>query len=119
MRVTRAEWQRLESALEKLPSFVRNEVERRIRDTQKTGPVVCPFLDPAAGACLVYEHRPVACRTYGFYRSRDGGRFCRIVQDKVDREGDVGIVWGNHEVIERRLERSFGPAAALSRWLNV
>jgi Fe-S-cluster containining protein len=25
----------------------------------------CPALDPASGRCLVYEHRPVSCRTFG------------------------------------------------------
>jgi Fe-S-cluster containining protein len=27
--------------------------------------VPCPVLDPATGACLLYEHRPISCRTYG------------------------------------------------------
>jgi Fe-S-cluster containining protein len=27
--------------------------------------LACPVLDPDSGACLLYEHRPVACRTYG------------------------------------------------------
>jgi Fe-S-cluster containining protein len=25
----------------------------------------CPVLDPESGACLLYEHRPISCRTYG------------------------------------------------------
>lgn len=25
----------------------------------------CPVVDPATGACRLYEHRPVACRLYG------------------------------------------------------
>jgi Fe-S-cluster containining protein len=27
--------------------------------------VACPALDPDSGACVLYEHRPIACRTYG------------------------------------------------------
>jgi Fe-S-cluster containining protein len=27
--------------------------------------LACPALDPDSGACLLYDHRPVACRTYG------------------------------------------------------
>lgn len=27
--------------------------------------LACPALDPVSGACLLYEHRPIACRTYG------------------------------------------------------
>ena len=25
----------------------------------------CPVLDPATGACVLYEHRPILCRTFG------------------------------------------------------
>lgn len=28
--------------------------------------IPCPALDLESGACELYEHRPVACRTYGF-----------------------------------------------------
>lgn len=27
--------------------------------------IACPVLDPESGECLLYEHRPVACRIYG------------------------------------------------------
>lgn len=27
--------------------------------------LACPVLDPASGRCNLYDHRPVACRTYG------------------------------------------------------
>jgi Fe-S-cluster containining protein len=29
------------------------------------GPAPCPALDPASGACDLYAHRPLSCRTYG------------------------------------------------------
>lgn len=31
----------------------------------------CPMLDLPSGACRIYEHRPVTCRTYGFAWSKD------------------------------------------------
>ncbi|HEY0566332.1 MAG TPA: YkgJ family cysteine cluster protein, partial [Terriglobales bacterium] len=27
--------------------------------------LACPALEPDSGSCLLYEHRPIACRTYG------------------------------------------------------
>ncbi|HSN67602.1 MAG TPA: YkgJ family cysteine cluster protein, partial [Thermoanaerobaculia bacterium] len=35
--------------------------------------VACPALDPG-GACLIYEHRPLVCRTFGL-PLRDGAKF--------------------------------------------
>jgi Fe-S-cluster containining protein len=32
---------------------------------RKHAEVPCPALDPASGACGLYEHRPLPCRTYG------------------------------------------------------
>ncbi len=32
----------------------------------------CPVLDLETGACALYEHRPVACRTYGLAINLDG-----------------------------------------------
>ena len=29
------------------------------------GNLACPALDAKSGACLLYEYRPIACRTYG------------------------------------------------------
>ena len=49
---------------------------------------MCPFLED--GACLVYEVRPVACRTYGFYVDRDGGQYCELVGAL-----NADVVWGN------------------------
>jgi Fe-S-cluster containining protein len=34
--------------------------------------LACPALSPESGACLVYEHRPIACRTYGPPLTIDG-----------------------------------------------
>ena len=34
--------------------------------------LACPALSPDSGACLLYEHRPIACRTYGPPLTIDG-----------------------------------------------
>lgn len=34
--------------------------------------LVCPALSPDSGACLLYEHRPMPCRTYGPPLTVDG-----------------------------------------------
>ena len=34
----------------------------------------CPVLDLETGACTLYEHRPIACRTYGLAITLDGKR---------------------------------------------
>lgn len=64
----------------------------------------CPVLDPDSGACELYAHRPMSCRTYG-PPVRIGGRdlppcrlcfvgasaaavaACRVEPDPEDREG--------------------------------
>ena len=46
---------------------------------QATRPAVCPMLDETASACRVYEYRPVACRTYGFYVQHDLGLYCIVL----------------------------------------
>ncbi len=32
---------------------------------ERTGDDPCPALDPATGACELYAHRPITCRTFG------------------------------------------------------
>jgi Fe-S-cluster containining protein len=131
-RLVRAEWQRLERGLEELADDVRAEVETRLEGVaaQEGGPVLCPFLDTEAGACRVYEHRPAACRTYGFYQDRDGGRYCHLVEAHVEDDGPEdrnddraalrsvfeGIIWGSQPAIDQELERHLGPTIPLRRW---
>lgn len=125
-RLVRAEWDRLEEGLAQLSEAVRAKVEVRLDAVahQMSGPVICPFLDRDAGACQVYEHRPAVCRTYGFYQSRDGGRFCHLVAEHVVDEiasessspWESDLVWGSQSAVDQKLERRFGPAIALRQW---
>lgn len=106
-RVTGAEWELLAAAIDRLPA----EVRERIREG--TGRV-CPLLDQEAGACLVYEARPVACRAYGFYAERGKVLGCERIEALAEAEPDV--VWGNHTALEEDV-RLLGEAAPLAEWL--
>jgi Fe-S-cluster containining protein len=66
--------------------------------------MTCPFLDRMAERCLIYEVRPVACRTYGFYRDRDRGLFCREMQAQDERGDWDGVIWGNAAAVEAKLD---------------
>lgn len=122
----RAEWRHLDAALDRLPPAIRADVEARLGDAAAAtrGPVVCPFLDRDQGACRVYDARPAVCRTYGYYRSRDGGRFCHLVEAHVEPPTDGSpalddvIVWGSQDAVDRRLDRAEGPTVPLVEWLR-
>jgi hypothetical protein len=73
------------------------------------------LLDETTGACPVYAHRPVACRSYGFYVDRGLGLYCRDIEALVTAGELDDVVWGNHEVIERRLT-TLGPGRPLTEW---
>jgi Fe-S-cluster containining protein len=83
------------------------------------------MLDRERGACLVYDARPIACRTYGFYTERDAGLHCSMVTNAVDahaaREdpasGPTPVVWGNGEAIAADMD-AFGKPASLREWLR-
>ena len=61
------------------------------------------MLGRADGACLVYAQRPVACRTFGFYVQRDLGLYCKDIESRVADGALTGVVWSNHDNIDRRL----------------
>ncbi|MBK7928159.1 MAG: YkgJ family cysteine cluster protein [Bryobacterales bacterium] len=48
----------------------------------------CPALDLESGACELYHHRPVACRTFGFAVTLDGTRLdpCSLNYAGLSRE---------------------------------
>lgn len=97
-----------------LDEAARAGVEERFRalGAAPERPVVCPLLDAATGACLVYEQRPVACRTYGFYVERDKGLYCGEIERAV-AAGEYGdVVWGNQAGVQARMT-GWGPARTL------
>lgn len=110
--LTAPEWERLEAAV---PTVHRPAVAERVAGTlrQSHGPYTCPWLDPDRDVCLVYEARPIACRTYGFYVERDQGLYCRRIAARVDA-GELGdVVWGNQEAVDAQLDR-LGPRQTLA-----
>ena len=85
---------------------------------QKSRPVVCPMLDQASGACPVYAHRPVACRTYGFYVQRDKGLYCSAIEARVAGGALADVVWGNHDAIDQQLAGQ-GENRLLTEWFSL
>jgi Fe-S-cluster containining protein len=73
------------------------------------------MLDETSGACPVYAHRPVACRSYGFYVDGGLGLYCHDIEALVVDGKMDDVVWGNHEVIERRLA-ALEPSRPLTEW---
>jgi len=116
-RLTAAEWDLLRDGLAALPPERLLEIGRNIAALaeQSSRPIVCPLLDRSAGACLVYVHRPVACRTYGFYVQRDQGLYCKDIQARVAGGALGDVVWGNQDAIDRRLG-SLGETRDLTEW---
>jgi Fe-S-cluster containining protein len=114
-RITRAEWLLIASALDALPSQTADAARCRIEASASASrPVVCPLLDTASGACLIYDARPIACRAYGFYAERQAVLGCARIESIAAQWPEV--VWGNHTALEDRLSL-FGPAATLAEWL--
>ena len=79
-------------------------------------PFTCALLDTESGACLVYEARPIECRTYGFYLERDGVLGCELIEALAAEPSNV--IWGNHEAVMVAQEE-FGPLAPLYEWLTA
>lgn len=119
-RMTEPEWRRLHEAITTLPPDVRADSERRLaqlRDSTK-GPVVCPFLDEERGTCRVYEARPLACRTYGFYVEGRHGKHCSRVTAALEEHDTRDVVWGNESALFTRAELELGPIRTLFEWLD-
>lgn len=117
--LTQPEWEWLREGIDALPAGVRAGVLERLAalGPQPARPVCCPLLDAEAGACLVYEHRPVACRTYGFYVERDNGLYCETILSAAQRGEFDHVVWGNHAAVEERLA-GMGPPRPLRDWME-
>ena len=116
-RLTAAEWALLTEGLAGLAEEHLAEITRNMAALaeQKSRPVICPMLDQASGACPVYAHRPVACRTYGFYVQRDKGLYCAAIEAQVADGQLAEVVWGNHDAIDQQLAGQ-GETRQLTEW---
>jgi Fe-S-cluster containining protein len=75
------------------------------------------MLDKTAGACLIYAYRPLACRTYGFYVERDKGLYCHDIELRVEKGELNNVVWGNHDSVNRHLDK-LGDKRNLVEWFE-
>lgn len=119
-RLTTAEWEWLKIGLAALPQDQRQDIQLGIAAlaSQSSRPLTCPMLDQAKGACRVYAHRPVACRTYGFYVQRELGVYCKDIEARVAEGAWSEVVWGNHDTIDRRLG-GLGETRDLTEWFAI
>jgi len=117
--LTEAEWKILREGMAALPRPQRERIGRDIEAlvTSPARPVVCPLLDRQTGACPVYAHRPVACRTYGFYVQRDRGLYCAEIESRVAAGTLREVVWGNHDAVDARLA-GMGEKRPLTEWFT-
>jgi len=108
--ISEIEWREVEAGLALLPAATRAEIDARMGAEK-----ICAFLDPVQGACLIYEHRPIACRTYGFYVDERGiGLHCHRIEPGAYPEA----VWGNHSAVDARLE-ALGPTRSTAQWSST
>lgn len=116
-QLTAAEWALLRDGLSRLPQDVQQTICQNVAALveQTTRPVVCPLLDQSAGTCRVYFHRPIACRTYGYYVQRDKGLYCKDIEDQAENGTLNDVVWGNHDAIDQQL-KCIGETRDLTLW---
>jgi Fe-S-cluster containining protein len=121
--LTRAEWAALWEGFRGLDAGTRQRIRAHVRELAAEEAAgarhfVCPFLGQGTGACLVYAHRPAACRMYGFYVSRGEGRYCDLIHERA-RQGELeGVVWGNQDAVERELAQELGPPISITVWFE-
>lgn len=115
--ITAEEWALLQEGLQALPPNLLREITQNIAALagQISRPIICPMLDGEQGACRVYAHRPVACRTYGFYVQREKGLYCKDIESRIAGGDWADVVWGNHDAIDRRLA-DMGETRELTEW---
>ena len=119
--LTEAEWGEVQQGIEQLDGAVQQSVQSRLRELSEApveGPLMCPLLEPEAGICLVYAHRPATCRTYGFYVSATGNMWCDDIQTRSEAGMTDGVVLGNQDAVERELARRFGATRSLVEWFR-
>ncbi len=116
--LTAPEWELVRVGFEQLSKAARAEVLRRTANLEGAcRPITCPFLDATSGACLIYAQRPIACRTYGFYRERDVGLYCKKIEAAVEAGRYSDVVWGNALSVEAKLDE-FGEWKELLTWFR-
>jgi Fe-S-cluster containining protein len=117
-QLTTVEWDLLRTGLATLSLEIQQEISQAVAnlsDWSSTSFVVCPMLDEVKGTCRVYDYRPVACRTYGYYVQHDKGLYCNDILERVTSGVLKDVVWGNQNTIDRQLS-CLGDTKNLSEW---
>lgn len=115
--VSRTEWEEIRGAIDALPPETAQARLAGIRDSATASrPFTCPLLDQPSGACMIYDVRPVECRTYGFSVERERVLGCERIEAVAAEPSN--LIWGNHETVEADL-RGLGPSAPLYEWLSA
>lgn len=118
-QLTATEWDWLQQGLTKLAPAPLAAVRQRLTQagSSPARPVTCPLLDPSSGACMVYHHRPLACRTYGFYLQRGIGLYCDDIRRQADQGAWPYLTWGNQDGIDREA-KTLGAVQSLFDWFQ-
>lgn len=117
--VSGPEWAYLWEGFQQLCAQQQAQVRERVARMAETGatrPYTCPLLDPASGACSVYAHRPLSCRSYGFSLSRGEGNWCHLIAGMLAREGEEGLLWANQDALEDAVRRLGGRTFDFFEW---
>lgn len=108
--LTPGEWARIDRAIAALPDVLRTQIQEKIQAlltqiVQGTTPaaIVCPFLNDREGACHIYEARPIACRTYGFFVARNHNQYCTLIEAELEQRHHPPILWGNASSVQHEL----------------
>jgi len=115
---TAAEWERLYAGFVRLPVGTQEAILARIASLDGFSvlvPLACPFLDPGDGACLVYEHRLLACRTHGYYVSRGEGRWCQALEAELSARAPT-VMFGNLDSVTDEARAEGGETLTLIDW---
>jgi Fe-S-cluster containining protein len=121
--LTRAEWDQLWDGFLTLDADTQREIRARVSElaaevTRGARHFVCPLLARESGACMVYAHRPAACRMYGFYVARGEGRYCDLIHDRAESGALGDVVWGNHDAVDGALAQAFGEPISIIAWFE-
>jgi uncharacterized protein len=114
-----AEWAYLWEGFRRLSAPQQAAVRERVARMAREGaarPYTCPLLDPSTGACSVYAHRPLTCRSYGFSLSRGEGNWCHLIAGMLAQEGAEGLLWANQDALEDAVRRLDGRTLTFFEW---
>jgi Fe-S-cluster containining protein len=119
-QLTAQEWALLREGLLALPAARLDDIRQKVaaRAVHSPRPVICPMLDEQTSACPVYAHRPVACRTYGFYVQRELGLYCDDIASQVAEGALPDVIWGNHNAVDHTLT-TLSETRTLTDWFDL